>query len=47
MLNFTIGPVMSGETVLAIGAEQVPYFRTKEFSEKMMDNEVKIYHKSQ
>ena len=39
MLNFTIGPVMSGDTVLAIGAEQVPYFRTKEFSEKMMDNE--------
>ena len=39
MLNFTIGPVMSGETVLAIGAEQVPYFRTAEFSETMLDNE--------
>lgn len=39
MLNFTVGPVMSSEAVLAIGAEQVPYFRTTEFSETMLDNE--------
>ena len=39
MLNFTIGPVMSGEAVRSIGAEQVPYFRTAEFSETMLDNE--------
>lgn len=39
MLNFTVGPVMSSENVLAIGAEQVPYFRTAEFSETMLDNE--------
>lgn len=39
MLNFTVGPVMSSENVLAIGAEQVPYFRTAEFSEIMLDNE--------
>lgn len=39
MLNFTIGPVMSSEAVLEIGAEQVPYFRTAEFSETMLDNE--------
>ncbi len=39
MLNFTVGPVMSSEVVLAIGAEQVPYFRTAEFSELMLENE--------
>lgn len=39
MLNFTVGPVMSSETVLSIGAEQVPYFRTYEFSEVMFENE--------
>ncbi|MBE5999861.1 MAG: alanine--glyoxylate aminotransferase family protein [Sarcina sp.] len=39
MLNFTVGPVMSDEEVLAIGAEQVPYFRTSEFSDIMLDNE--------
>ena len=39
MLNFTVGPVMSSEAVRAIGAEQVPYFRTAEFSELMLENE--------
>ena len=39
MLNFTVGPVMSGDAVRAIGAEQVPYFRTAEFSEVMFENE--------
>ena len=39
MLNFTVGPVMSSNGVRAIGAEQVPYFRTSEFSEIMMENE--------
>lgn len=39
MLNFTIGPVMTSEAVRAIGAEQVPYFRTPEFSELMLENE--------
>ena len=39
MLNFTIGPVMSGESVLAVGSQQVPYFRTSEFSELMLENE--------
>lgn len=39
MLNFTVGPVMSSEEVLAIGAEQVPYFRTPEFSAIMLENE--------
>ena len=39
MINFTVGPVQSNDSVLAIGAEQVPYFRTSEFSEMMLENE--------
>lgn len=39
MLNFTVGPVQSSTSVRAIGAEQVPYFRTSEFSELMLENE--------
>lgn len=39
MLNFTVGPVMSSHEVCAIGAEQVPYFRTAEFSTVMLENE--------
>ncbi len=38
-LNFTVGPVMSSDLVLAIGNEQVPYFRTAEFSELMLECE--------
>lgn len=39
MLNFTVGPVQSSQIVCDIGAEQVPYFRTPEFSEIMLENE--------
>lgn len=39
MINFTVGPVQSSAAVRAIGAEQVPYFRTKEFSRVMLENE--------
>jgi len=39
MLNFTVGPVMCSEAVCAVGGEQVPYFRTPEFSELMLENE--------
>lgn len=39
MLNFTVGPVMTSSSVRAIGSEQVPYFRTAEFSEVMFENE--------
>lgn len=39
MLNFTVGPVQSGENIRAIGAQQVPYFRTTEFSSVMKENE--------
>lgn len=39
MLNFTVGPVQMGEKVRSIGANQVPYFRTPEFSNIMLENE--------
>lgn len=39
MINFTVGPVQSSEAVRAIGTQQVPYFRTSEFSEVMFENE--------
>lgn len=39
MINFTVGPVQSCDAVRAIGAENVPYFRTAEFSEIMLENE--------
>lgn len=39
MINFTVGPVQSSESVRKIGAENVPYFRTPEFSEIMLENE--------
>ena len=33
MFNFTVGPVQMSEEICKIGGEQVPYFRTSEFSE--------------
>lgn len=42
MINFTVGPVQSSDTILAIGGEQVPYFRTSEFSNLMLGNELLI-----
>ena len=39
MINFTVGPVQSSEAVRKIGANQVPYFRTQEFSDVMLENE--------
>lgn len=39
MLNFTVGPVMTWDELLHIGSQQVPYFRTSEFSEIMKENE--------
>lgn len=42
MLNFTVGPVQSCEIVRKIGAENVPYFRTAEFSEVMLEDECLI-----
>ena len=39
MINFTVGPVQSCDAVHRIGAEDVPYFRTAEFSKVMLENE--------
>ena len=39
MINFTVGPVQSCDAVHRIGAEDVPYFRTAEFSKIMLENE--------
>jgi hypothetical protein len=39
MINFTVGPVQSPHEVLEIGAQHVPYFRTLEFSQVMLENE--------
>lgn len=38
-LNFTVGPVQSSPQIRQLGSEQVPYFRTPEFSELMKENE--------
>ncbi len=39
MINFTVGPVQSSDAVRKIGAKQVPYFRTPEFSAVMLESE--------
>lgn len=39
-LNFTVGPVQMYEEELEIGAQQQPYFRTKEFSDITLENEM-------
>lgn len=39
MINFTVGPVQANQRILEIGREQVPYFRTPEFSNIMLENE--------
>lgn len=42
MINFTVGPVQSSQEVRAIGGENVPYFRTPEFSKIMLENEERM-----
>lgn len=39
MLNFAVGPVMMSEEIRQIGGEEIPYFRTPEFSIVMKENE--------
>ncbi|MBQ8306766.1 MAG: alanine--glyoxylate aminotransferase family protein [Blautia sp.] len=39
MINFTVGPVQSSDRVRQIGGMNVPYFRTPEFSEILLENE--------
>jgi len=38
-LSFAVGPVMMQESIRNLGKEQIPYFRTPEFSELMKENE--------
>lgn len=42
MINFTVGPVQASENVRSIGYNQVPYFRTPEFSKVILENEMYI-----
>lgn len=39
MINFTVGPVQSPDVVRQIGSQDCPYFRTAEFSAKMLESE--------
>ena len=39
MINFTVGPVQMEEVIRESGAEEIPYFRTPEFSALMKENE--------
>ena len=39
MRNFTVGPVQMDDSIRMMGSNQIPYFRTKEFSELMLENE--------
>lgn len=39
MINFAVGPVQMDEETRAIGAREIPYFRTPDFSELMKENE--------
>ena len=39
MINFTVGPVQMDKETRKIGMEQIPYFRTPEFSAVMKENE--------
>ena len=38
-LNFAVGPVMMSEEIMKMGSDPVPYFRTKDFSELMLESE--------
>ena len=39
MINFTVGPVQMDKETRKLGCNQIPYFRTPEFSTLMKDNE--------
>lgn len=39
MINFTVGPVQMDDETRNLGNEQIPYFRTPEFSSIMKENE--------
>ncbi len=39
MINFTVGPVQTEEEIRAVLSNDIPYFRTAEFSKTMKENE--------
>lgn len=39
MLNFTVGPVQMFDNTKRMGVKDIPYFRTEEFSDIMLENE--------
>ena len=39
MINFTVGPVQMDKETRRLGKNQIPYFRTPEFSSLMKENE--------
>ena len=39
MINFTVGPVQMDDETRELGKNQIPYFRTAEFSAIMKENE--------
>ncbi len=39
MLNFAVGPVQMAEAIRELGSEEVPYFRTAEFSQVVRESE--------
>ena len=42
MINFTVGPVQMDEETRKMGMEQIPYFRTPEFSAIMKENKAVV-----
>ena len=44
MRLFTVGPVEMKKEILEVGGRQVPYFRTQEFSDMMLDSD-RLLHK--
>ena len=42
MINFTVGPVQMNDEIREIGSQEIPYFRTDEFSKIMLENEKMI-----
>lgn len=38
-LNFAVGPVMMSDSIRQMGKDRIPYFRTTDFSQLMLENE--------
>lgn len=38
-LNFAVGPVMMSDSIRQMSVDRIPYFRTSDFSQLMLENE--------